>query len=184
MICVTLLTSSCDARPSFSSNIHQTGNVMLHDICAQTPYGSKRFFLNEGQNGTIIAKNLDFNRISSLSPRSFYSLASLYTTSSMPDPAMTRTCSIELTTCPSCSLRLEFKILNLPSCQSNASKCRYANLHTKKQKYLSRILSRLLHLKIGCRSCVPLLFFSLKISTKNEPRNECKTKPFQYLTCK
>ena len=135
LICVTLLTSSCDARPSFSSNINQAGNLMLHDICTQTPYGSRRYFLNEGQNGTVIAKNLDFNRISSLSARSFYSLASLYSTSNMPDPAMTRTCSIELTTCPSCSLRLEFKILNLPSCQSNASKGRYADLLTIETNY-------------------------------------------------
>lgn len=127
LIFVTLLMSSCNARPhGQSSNIHQTGNVMLHDICTQSPYGSKRFFLNEGQNGTVIAKNLDFERIVSLTSRSYYSIASLYTSSSGVNPSTTaRTCSIELTTCPSCSLRIEFKILNLPSCQSgNASKCR------------------------------------------------------------
>lgn len=93
---------------------------MLHDICTQNPYGSKRFFLSEGENGTIVAQNLDYDRMSVLSTRAFYS--SLY---AQPPPASAsnnyRVCSVEITTCPTCSIRMDFKVLNLPSCESGSS---------------------------------------------------------------
>ena len=88
---------------------------MLHDICFQNPYGPKRFFLDEGENGTIIAKTLDYDRIMSLSSKNYYS--KYY---SQPQQSggsnENRVCSVELTTCPSCSIQIQFKILNLPNC--------------------------------------------------------------------
>ncbi len=104
-------------------------NVMLHDICTQNPYSPKRYFLDEGENGTIIAKNLDYDKIVSISSRTYYS--SFYGQQQTASTANSgnRVCSIELTTCPSCSIQIKFQILNLPSCEINPNatspnKCR------------------------------------------------------------
>lgn len=111
LVALTVCLSACPSRAG------PTNNVMLHDICTQNPYGLKRYFLDEGENGTIIAKNLDYERIVSLSARAYYS--SFY-----PQPGSNsnnRVCSVELTTCPSCSIQMQFKILNLPPCETNAN---------------------------------------------------------------
>lgn len=92
---------------------------MLHDICSQNPYGPKRYFLDEGENGTIIAKNLDYDRIISISARTYY--ATFYGQQQTVGNTGNRVCSVELTTCPSCSIQIQFKILNLPSCEINAN---------------------------------------------------------------
>jgi len=125
---------SCYARYADLPQIPQSRNtVMLHDICAQSPYGTKRFFLDEGQNGTLIAKNLNNEDTSGISnQRSYYSYyypnPYLYYQQAVNVPGKSqqpqRVCSVELTSCPSCSIRLEFKILNLPTCDNNTTQCR------------------------------------------------------------
>ncbi len=94
-------------------------NVMLHDICTQNPYGPKRFFFDQGENGTLIAKNLDYDRMVAITSKSYYS-----TFYDQQQQAMSggnsRVCSVELTT---------LKILNLPACEispnvTSANRCR------------------------------------------------------------
>ena len=58
-----------------------------------------------------MAKNLDVNKIDSLS-RSYYFLAPPYDSG----PPKKRVCSVELSSCPSCSLLISFKTLNLSPC--------------------------------------------------------------------
>lgn len=118
-----LLTVLSASKRHNAAHVHSPGSggrVMLHDICTQNPYGSKRFFLSEGENGTIVAQNLDYDRISVLTARAFYS--SFY---AQPPPATAsnnyRVCSVELTTCPTCSIRMDFKVVNLLSCDTGSS---------------------------------------------------------------
>jgi hypothetical protein len=103
-------------------------NVMLHDICTQNPYGPKRFFFDQGENGTLIAKNLDYDRMVAITSKSYYS-----TFYDQQQQAMSggnsRVCSVELTTCPACSIQVHLKILNLPACEispnvTSANRCR------------------------------------------------------------
>ena len=61
-----------------------------------------------------MAKNLDVNRIDPLS-RSYYSLTPAYDGASPKK----RICSVELFSCPSCSIVINFKALNLSPCFSN-----------------------------------------------------------------
>ncbi|XP_046441188.1 uncharacterized protein LOC124192074 isoform X2 [Daphnia pulex] len=102
-------------------------NVMLHDICTQNPYGPKRFFFDQGENGTLIAKNLDYDRMVAITSKSYYS-----TFYDQQQQAMSggnsRVCSVELTTCPACSIQVHLKILNLPACEispnvTSANRC-------------------------------------------------------------
>lgn len=94
-------------------------SVMLHDICSQSPYNPKRYFLDEGDNGTIIAKNFDYEKIVSISSRTYYSSFYGQQQTASNTNSGNRVCSVELTTCPSCSIHIQFKILNLPSCEIN-----------------------------------------------------------------
>lgn len=116
-----LLWTVCNstARPSGADQPNTVNNVMLHDICTQNPYSPKRYFLDEGENGTIIAKSLNYDRIISISARTYY--ATFYGQQQTSGNTGNRVCSVELTTCPSCSMQIQFKILNLPNCDINSN---------------------------------------------------------------
>jgi hypothetical protein len=119
---LTLGCPSCQGR-YFDNHQHlRTERSSLTDFCSSNQFGAlmRRFFIDENDNGTFVARNINYDSLTHLP----------YLTPPVPQyldhhyDNQQRYCSVELTTCPSCYIKLQIYNLNLTSCDNN-TKCRY-----------------------------------------------------------
>ena len=100
-------TQRCTGRYS-DGELRDTngGDLKLYNFCQPNMSGvttPRRFFFDERDNGTLVARDVVYNAFVSQGAQ--------------------RHCSIELTTCPSCSIQLHIAQANLAPCV-DGKKCR------------------------------------------------------------
>ena len=114
---LVMRSAFCLAR--FIQNIPK--DFSSYDICSSTQYGVRRIFLDEGETGSIVGRKITYNDIQfQQKPYFFTAPPMVYVDMNRND---VRICSIELITCPLCSLQIQTKMLNISSCE-NGIKCR------------------------------------------------------------